>query len=275
MPLAPPALKHWRVGDVIGRGSCCTVWLAERPGSAPVAAKVIDLPQDVRPHTPAAARLEARLRRLQPIRHPALNILYEWAFSTCGTELWLILSLLHGASLDRSGRPAHFVQATASLAAGLAVCHEQGVLHGDIKPANLFVEPDGQPVLADFSLPLPPGDGCDFEPDDAPGSPGWLAPECFLGAPASAAADVYALGQVLIETAMGRPAFPPVGKGLAALLHLSDAKNRTPFLDPGETISDALRALLRRATARDPDARPTAAELADKASALASTHNAP
>lgn len=260
----PPKLAQWRIGEPIGRGSSCTVYLAYHEDSH-AAAKAIDLPRHLDAGTPCLQRLRTRLDQLRRLRHPAINTPLDWCISPQEHQLWLILPLLTGQSLWQGARLRDFARATGELARGLSTCHDQGVLHGDIKPENVFIEPDGGPVLLDFALPLPPGEGSDFSPDAALGSPGWLAPECFLGSPADRSTDIYALGQILVESARGQLAFPSLGKGLASLLHLSDLKSRTPFLDPGEGVDEPLRSLLRRATARDPQARPSAAELAQGA----------
>jgi len=97
-----------------------------------------------------------------------------------------------------------------SLLAALAYVHERAIAHGDLKPSNLLLRSDGSVVLADFGIAqlvrAPGGPEGEAGLDDRPaGTPLYLAPEQFRGAPASPATDLYAAGAILWEAIAGRP----------------------------------------------------------------------
>jgi serine/threonine-protein kinase len=105
--------------------------------------------------------------------------------------------------LRRVGRlhPDKATDIGRQLCAGLAAAHQQGVLHRDLKPANVLVDSRGRAHIADFGLAIAIGKGAD--PDIA-GTPAYMAPEQFSGAPLSEKTDLYALGLVIYELFTGR-----------------------------------------------------------------------
>jgi serine/threonine protein kinase len=154
-----------------------------------------------------------------------------------------------------------------ALAEALTRVHAAGVVHRDVKPANILLEPadSGWPVvrLADFGI---------ARLDDAPpltaegmtiGTANYLSPEQVRGEGAGPASDVYSLGLVLIECLSGRVEY--AGPGVeAALARLS----RDPAVP--SSAPEPLRGLLVAMTARDPAVRPTAAAVAAQLAAAAS-----
>jgi serine/threonine protein kinase len=122
--------------------------------------------------------------------------------------------------------------------------HARGVVHVDIKPANVLVRA-GRPVLVDFGSSRRRGA---TQPTGLLiGSPGYAAPELEAGAPIGESMDVYGVGVTLHEARAGIPTFDP---------DLSAADRPTPAeLEPG-AVSDLINELLRT----DPDARPSAEE---------------
>ncbi len=101
------------------------------------------------------------------------------------------------------------------IAAGLAAAHAAGVVHGDLKPANLMVTPNGTIKIMDFGLARRVleldlrGDTIEWTDSPGPhisGTPGYMAPEQIRGEPPSAASDVFVLGLIFYEMLTGRPA---------------------------------------------------------------------
>jgi hypothetical protein len=145
----------------------------------------------------------------------------------------------------------------AQLADGLAALHAAGIVHRDVKPSNIRLRPDGRVVLLDLGLAAIATDL-----DDSglmAGTVEYMAPEQTQSAIVTTAADIYALGAVLYHALVGRPPFVgPVPKVIAEKL-LGDAiAPATLFPEVPDDLDRLCMALL----ARDPEARPTAAEVA-------------
>lgn len=118
-----------------------------------------------------------------------------------------------------------------ALAVTLASLAEVGVTHGDLKPSNVILGPDG-PVLIDFGLARRVGVGADA-PDDRGGTLTYLAPEVVRGEPASSRSDVYSLGVMLFEALAGRLPYAASGSDLAAQKVEGLAADLAPLLDLG------------------------------------------
>jgi serine/threonine protein kinase len=259
----PLTLGPWAVVEQLDEGATSTIWLVEGRARR-AAAKVVRAP-DGDAARAAEPAFEARLEALADLVHPGINQVLDWGRLTEEPGFWIALELLDGARLHDLASAPSPLRIAAALTDALAAAHAQGIVHGDLKPHNVIVEPDGRAVLVDFALPIAGHRDSPFEPGAHGGTPAWLAPECFAGAPASAAADVYALAQLLIERFAGAPAFPPDGRGPAALVRLAERKANTPALPVPDVVPEPLRGALRAATDADPGRRPTAAALAEAA----------
>ncbi len=165
--------------------------------------------------------LEARFLReaelLARLSHPGIMPIFD--FGREGDALYYTMPLASGLSLDRwivERRPeARETARLVKLAAeALAHAHEHGVLHRDVKPANIVVSGDGVPLLADFGLgriedPKARDTGRVTESGEVMGTPSYMAPEFATGDLKSvdARCDVYSLGATLYEALTGRPPF--------------------------------------------------------------------
>lgn len=216
------SLAEWRFGDRyevlegIGSGASGTVWHARdlRTGADNA---VKSLRPELVHDTAAVGRLYAVLAAIGSLGHP--NILATDEVMARDGQLALISRLVHGDSLlsllARNGPmpPAVAAQFIAQICDALAAAHSVGVAHGDVKPANVLVEPveAGFPhvLLSDFGIACVAADVVTPHPE-------YLAPELAPGAPGTPAADVYAVGIVLYEVLSGWPPF--TGPDPAAIL---------------------------------------------------------
>jgi WD40 repeat protein len=155
------------------------------------------------------------------LRHP--HIVAVFAMGGEDARPFLAMEFIEGGSLDvrLRERPLPVREAAAiaeKMAAALAFAHGAGVLHRDVKPSNIMMDGDGDPLLADFGLAAAlAGSGDLTLPGHVVGTPAYLAPEILGGASqASPASDVYGLGAVLYACLTGRAPF--VGESAGSIL---------------------------------------------------------
>jgi hypothetical protein len=145
------------------------------------------------------------------------------------------------------------------LAGALAAAHAAGVVHRDVKPANVLFDDAGRPALADFGVALSQDATLVLTRESAVvGTPGFVAPEVARGEAASPASDVFALGATLLYALTG---LPPYGGGDPVLQIVRAARGEAPVLPPG--LPDELAARLGRMLSPDPARRPAAARAFD------------
>ncbi|QYX82627.1 serine/threonine-protein kinase [Streptomyces akebiae] len=245
------ALPGYTESFELGSGASGRVVLAvhEETG-VPVAVKYLSESLRTRPGFVRDFRTEARL--LGGLESPFVTELYEYVESPDGAAI--VMELVDGVSLrallqreDPLGPEAALVILKGSLL-GLADAHRVGVVHRDYKPENVLVAPDGSSKLVDFGIAVDAGTSAGVA-----GTPSYMAPEQWTGAPASPAADVYAAAATFFECLTGHK--PYRGDNLAAL-----ALQHVDAPVPADEVPEAVRELVRRGLAKDPEERPAQAE---------------
>ena len=206
----------------------------------------------------AAQRFDNEVHVLAGLTHPALVSVYD-ADTTAATP-FVVLRLVEGRTLHErlALGPLPLVEARrlgARLADALAHVHAHGLVHRDVKPANILLDHQGDAFLADFGLAHLTGATRLTRTDQLVGTAGYLAPEQVLGQEIDHPTDVYALGLVLLECLTGRREYEG-GDVEAAVARL----HRPPAI-PDDLPVD-VRTLLARMTSAAPDDRPTAHECA-------------
>ena len=204
-------------------------------------------------------RFAAEARLLATLDHPNLVHLYD---AIDGDDLAvLVMEFVDGPPLTKllDGRPLppdRVARLGSEVAGCLAYLHARGVVHRDVKPANILLGSDGVARLADLGIARLVDATRLTATGTSMGTPTYMAPEQLAGAAVGPAADVYALGLVLLEARTGRRAFAGVGhEAVAARLA------RSPDIPVAELGREWVR-LLSAMTARDPDHRPAAATVA-------------
>jgi serine/threonine-protein kinase len=212
-------------------------------------------------------RFKQELRLARRITHR--NVVRTYDLGEVDGTYYITMELVRGATVAALIRETGRLAVPATLTIGKQVCralevaHEEGVVHRDIKPQNLLVDPSGFLKVMDFGIARlaerGPGEGHTLTAAGVVvGTPQYMAPEQLFGEPVDGRADVYATGAVLFECVTGRPVFE--APSLMALLarHLNDAPPdpRAVSADVPEALGGAiLRALARRPEERWPSAR--------------------
>src|SRR5690606_17542580 len=264
---APMAGRLGRVGPYVllerlGRGGMGEVYLAASRRGERVALKLLRDPVD----DPAARlRLEREVRALRRVN--SLHVAKVLDAHLSGDRPYLVMEYIEGETLleaVRRGGPLpepELIRLAQRLAAALAVIHAAGIVHRDVKPANVLLAERG-PVLIDFGIAQVVDATRVTETGTFLGTPGYSAPELFANQPAGQPADVHAWAATVAFAATGRPTF---GEGSAEAQTYA-ILNGKPVL---AGVPPALLPLIRAALHRDPARRPTAAVLADRLARLA------
>ena len=247
--------SRYRLQSLLGRGGTAEVWRAEDEALArDVALKLVTVPTDE-----SAARAGEEARLLARLSHPGLVPVYDAGSDERGRP-WVVMELVEGETLaDTLKRgPLTSQRAAAvgrSIAEALAYVHGQGLLHRDVKPANILVGNDGRVRLTDFGIARLVDAARVTSTGMMVGTASYLAPEQVAGEPVGPPADVYALGLVLLECLTGQREYAgsTVEVALARLHRPPQVPTTLPAGWPG---------LLQAMTARDPAARPTPAQAA-------------
>ena len=248
----------YRLLDRLGRGGMGEVWRAvDTRKDREVALKVLGSWMCGDPHFAARFKREAALAA----RLNAPNIVPIHDYGQIDDRLFIDMPLVPGTDLAKLLRrgalePERAVAIVAQVARGLAVAHEAGLVHRDVKPSNVLVsitaDGDDHAYLIDFGITkaldgtrLSMTVGC-F------GTPAYMAPECFLG-DGDARSDIYALGCILYEALTGKAAFTAPHPFAYANLHQTAAPPLPTARNKG--VPSALDAVVACALAKDPDAR--------------------
>jgi len=231
------------------------------------------------------SRFETEARHAAALHHPGIAAVFDVGegSSTDGSghpRPFLVMELVNGqplSALVSGGReldPAAVRDLLAQVGEALGAAHRAGIIHRDVKPANLIVTPQGKVKVTDFGIARA-ADGVGITRTGAVmGTPQYLSPEQAEGRPATAASDVYALGVVAFECLAGRRPFDAESPVATALAHL---RNPVPDLPPN--IPADLAAVVKRALSKNPaeryvDGAAFAAALRDPAAAVRSAPRA-
>ena len=275
---------RYRFESRIATGGMGEVWRATDTAlGRPVAVKV--LKSEYADDPLFRSRFEVEARHAASLHHPGVASVYDVGESALlgaadGGGLprpFLVMELVDGQPLSallRGGQqldPEAVRDLMAQAADAIGAAHRAGIVHRDVKPANLLVTPSRRMKITDFGIARA-SDGLGLTATgQVMGTPQYLSPEQARGGTATPASDVYALGVVAFECLAGHRPFDADSPVATALAHLNDP---VPDLPPG--IPADLAAVVRRAMAKDADQRYAdgdafAAALRDPASAGGST----
>ncbi|WP_053175129.1 serine/threonine-protein kinase [Nonomuraea sp. SBT364] len=253
---------RYRLMERLGEGGAGTVWRArDEMLNREVAVKQVRVPPELSPRERAefADRAIHEARSAGRLRDPAIVLVHDVVLT--GEQPWIILDLVSGRSLDKVIKeggplpPDAVARIGLRVLSALSVAHSHGIVHQDVKPANILLDADGSAMLTDFGIAVPLGGRGDRY--GSAGSPGYMAPERLNEQPSGPASDLWSLGASLYTAVEGRPPFEravPAAVAAAVLLH-----DPPPPVRAGRELGGLLLAML----AKDPAARPAAAQVRD------------
>lgn len=248
---------RYRLEEVIATGGMGQVWRAtDQTLGRPVAVKVL------RPDTADDAgfveRFRAEARHSAALQHPNIATVHD--FGEGAHSAYLVMELIEGKPLstiirERAPLPAEEVTEILYQAAiALQAAHDAGVVHRDVKPANIVVDDEGYARLTDFGISRALSGASLTQTGEVLGTPHYLAPEQAQGKPAGPASDVYALAVVGYEMITGTRPFAGDSMVTTALAHVAQPAPPLP-----ESVPEPLSTTVMAGLAKDPNQRPESA----------------
>ncbi len=260
---------RYELGEILGFGGMSEVHLARdvRLGRD-VAVKVLraDLARD--PSFYLRFRREAQ--NAAALNHPAIVAVYDTgeAETAAGPLPYIVMEFVDGVTLrdivhtDGPMPPRRAIEVIADACQALNFSHQHGIIHRDVKPANIMISTTNAVKVMDFGIARAIADGGNSVTQTAAviGTAQYLSPEQARGDPVDARSDVYSLGCVLYEMLTGEPPF--VGDSPVAVAYQHVREDPIPPSQRHEKVSADLDAVVLKALAKNPDNRyQTAAEM--------------
>jgi predicted Ser/Thr protein kinase len=253
----PRKIGPYRVLEKIGEGGMGVVYLARDAANREVAIKVLG--PAVASDPAARLRLAREVETMRRVSNPHVAAVLDADIN--GPSPYVVTRYVPGQTLEaavrRSGplRGGALLRLAGGLAAALAAIHAAGVIHRDLKPGNVMLADDGQPVVIDFGIAHIQDSTRLTKTGLVMGTPGYLSPEIIEGREASGASDVHSWGTTMAYAATGRQ---PYGTGDFQTVFYRVLAGRPELTG----VPPALLPLVTAALSTDPLARPTARSLA-------------
>lgn len=255
VPSAAVIAGRYRLDELCGRGGTAEVWRStDTQLDRTVALKLVTVP-----HDESSARAADEAKTLARFSHPSLVQVFDAGTDNSGRP-WVVMEFVDGETLAQAitRGPLPLTEVTVvgrAVAEALDHVHAQGLVHRDVKPANVQVRTGGGVKLMDFGIARLVDAARVTSTGLMVGTASYLAPEQVAGEPVGPATDVYALGLMLLEAMTGTREY--AGPAVEAAMARLSRGPEIPSHLPAAWIS-----LLTAMTSRYPDDRPTAAEVA-------------
>ena len=249
---ASRTIGKYLINELIGRGGWSLVYKGMHKSlNMPVAIKM--LKHDMAMNVEFAEKFQNEARVVALLNHD--NIVKVYDIEELYRTVFIIMEYLEGVPLDRvlhtmPKLPTFKVlDVLLQVCNGLSYAHEQGIVHQDIKPGNVFIQSDGRAKIVDFGLSCPPGTvDCGL-----PGTVYYMSPEQIKGDSVDERTDIYSLGIMAYEMTTGQRPYPEDNIVKLMELHVIEDIPDPRSLVPD--LPDELHYFIKRATRRDPAAR--------------------
>jgi serine/threonine protein kinase len=261
-------IGKYTLGQPLGQGGYGEVFAGTAKSGPRVAVKLLDAAHSK--DEEAVARFKREAETARRLEHP--NIVRVLDVGSSRNRHYIAMELVHGGSLKALikreldvERARRILAVLADAARGLAYAHEQGVVHRDVKPANILLTRSGKAKVADFGLARAVDHSSMTTDGKVLGTAAYMSPEQARGVRATDASDVYSMGVILYEVATGAPPFESDNQ-LGFLYQHAEIEPRRPEVRapyPAELGALALACL-----AKDPAARPSMTRVADRLGAI-------
>ena len=257
----PETIGRYQVVGSLGRGGMATVFKAFHPAlDRTVAIKVIR--RDLTDEPDFLDRFRQEAKAVARLRHP--NIVQVFDFDEVDGKQFIVMEYLEGGTLKErlhalagAGQrlpPREITRILGEVAEGLSYAHGFGILHRDVKPANILLTRDGRAVLTDFGIAKLLSGGSQLTRTGiGVGTPEYMAPEQARGSDVDARADVYSLAVIAYEMVTGRVPYAGDSAISVILQQINDPPPPPSEVDP--RIGEATEAVLLKALAKDRDQR--------------------
>jgi serine/threonine protein kinase len=229
---------------------------------------LIDRSVAIKLFSPELARGDARARFLREARvvgqisHPSIVTLHDMGVEESTLTPYLVMELIEGQSLEKALAKGSvpFPSAcnwAAHVAVALAIAHRRGIIHGDVKPANILITNDNRVKLTDFGMArLAKHDNGDTS---LYGTPAYWCPEQIHGRPQDARSDLFSLGVVLYEMVTGISPF--AGPSLQSVCNNVLSSTPLPATQSNPSLPSSIHDVLAGCLAKDPLYRFASAEM--------------
>ena len=205
-------VRGYKLFERIGEGCFSVVYRARQPGvGRDVAIKIIRSELANRPYF--IGRFEAEAQLVARLEHPNIVPLYDfWREPSCA---YLVMRWLRAGSLESHLDRGPWslertVRMLGDIGSALATAHRSGVIHRDVRPANILLDEDGNAYLSDFGIAIDPSDVTESFTEPSAGSPAYAPPEQLRGGEIGTQGDVYSLAITAFEALAGRLPFDDV-----------------------------------------------------------------
>jgi serine/threonine-protein kinase len=263
--LAGHNLGPYRILEQVGAGGMATVYKAYHAAmDRYVAIKV--LPQHLARDPNFRARFQREARTIARLEHRYILPVHDVGEE--GDIPYFVMRYTDGGDLNdliarKSLTVARIAAIVAQVAEALAYAHRQGIIHRDVKPANILISRDGDPLLTDFGIAKIYEETLQLTGEGMMvGTPTYMAPEQLQGQPVDPRTDIYALGVVLYQALTGEPPFVAETPLAVALMHIHN-----PLRPPRQLnaiIPESIERVILRAMAKNPaDRYQTADEMSE------------
>ena len=248
------------VKELLAKGGMGEIYKASHPTlERDVAIKVIHTHKASDPHIVDRFQREAKV--IATLRHPGIIQIFD--FDVEDEAFYMVMEFVPGESLAQrlsnlqiQGKLfplPEIVQLFQAITEAVAYAHDRGVIHCDLKPSNVLLTPEGQPVLADFGISKIINAERLTATNDVLGTPHYMAPEQGFGREIDAQADVYALGVMLYELTTGKLPFDGNSPMSIVFKHINEQPRQPRSINP--YLPEAVEKIIQKAMAKDPAMR--------------------